>query len=217
MKNFDTKKLTMLGVICALAYVAVLAIRIPAVSFLEYEPKDVIILIGGFLFGPIAVILSSVVVSFIEMFTISKTEIYGLIMNILSTCAFACTAAVIYKKKKTIIGAAIGLIVGVLLMTVIMILWNYLIVPLYMNMERKDVVPMLLPVFTTFNLIKGGINAALAMLLYKPIITALRKTNLIETSVNSETKGKINIGVVIVSLFVLISCVLYILVLQGKI
>ena len=41
----------------------------------------------------------SVIVSLIEMVTISENGILGCIMNIVSSCSFACTAAVIYKKK----------------------------------------------------------------------------------------------------------------------
>jgi len=90
--------------LCALAFVAVVAIRIPLIPmlpFLEYEPKDVIILTGGFLFGPMSAAMISVIVTFVEMFTISSTGIIGLIMNVLSTVAFVCPAAYLYKKRQT--------------------------------------------------------------------------------------------------------------------
>jgi len=90
-----------MAMLCALAFVAVVAIRIPLIPmlpFLEYEPKDIIILTGGFLFGPMSAALISVIVSFIEMFTISSTGIIGLIMNVLSTVAFVCPAAYLYKN-----------------------------------------------------------------------------------------------------------------------
>lgn len=41
----------------------------------------------------------SVIVSTIEMMTISETGILGCIMNILSPCSFAGVASAIYKKK----------------------------------------------------------------------------------------------------------------------
>ncbi len=100
-------KLTVMAMLCALAFVAVVAIRIPLipiVPFLEYEPKDVIILTGGFLFGPMSAAVISIIVSFIEMFTISSTGIIGLIMNILSTVAFVCPAAYLYKKHHSMKG-----------------------------------------------------------------------------------------------------------------
>jgi riboflavin transporter FmnP len=59
-----------------------------------------------------------------------------------------------------------------------MILWNYLITPMYMGVPREAVVEMLVPVFLPFNLIKGGANAALTLLLYKPVIYALKRMKL---------------------------------------
>ena len=50
MKNSEKiRKLTTIAVLSALAYVAVLLFRIPIapLDFLKYEPKDVIITIGG--------------------------------------------------------------------------------------------------------------------------------------------------------------------------
>ena len=44
-----TRRLAVMGLLCAVAYVIVAVCRIPIVSFLKYEPKDVVIVIGGFL------------------------------------------------------------------------------------------------------------------------------------------------------------------------
>ena len=163
-------KLTVMAMLCALAFVAVVAIRIPLipiVPFLEYEPKDVIIMTGGFLFGPMSAALISIIVSFIEMITISSTGIIGLIMNIISTVAFVCPAAYLYKKHHSMKGAFIGMVGGTLLMTLIMVLWNYFITPIYMGYPREAVAELLLPAFVPFNLLKGGINTALTLLIYK--------------------------------------------------
>lgn len=51
MKHEKMKKLTVLAMLSAIAYVAVALLRFPVVLFLSYEPKDVIIAIGGFLYG----------------------------------------------------------------------------------------------------------------------------------------------------------------------
>lgn len=182
MRRFDTKKLAVLAMLSALAYIIVVFVRIPAVLFLKYEPKDVVVTIGGLLYGPIASLLISVVVSFIEMLTISETGWIGLVMNILSTSAFACTAAIFYKKKHTLSGAVTGLIAGAILMTIVMLLWNYVLTPLYMGTPRADVAAMLVPVFLPFNLIKGGLNAAITALLYRPLVQSLRKAKLFPRS-----------------------------------
>ena len=45
MKNEKVKQLVVMAMLAALAYVLMVLIRIPVVSFLKYEPKDVIITI----------------------------------------------------------------------------------------------------------------------------------------------------------------------------
>ncbi len=101
-------------------------------------------------------------------------------------------------------------------MAIIMILWNWLITPLYMGVPREEVVSMLLPVFLPFNLIKGAINAALTLLLYNPIVTALRKANLVaKSSSTSEKKKGLSLGVTLISLFILVSLILVVLVWTG--
>ncbi len=210
MNISKAKKLTTIGMLCALAYVAVVVGRIPLVLFLKYDPKDVIIVIGGFIFGPITSFTIAIIVSIVQMFTISGTGILGCMMNIISSCTFACTASFIYKRKHKLSGALLGLFCGWACQVVVMMLWNYLIAPIYMGYPRDTVVELLIPAFLPFNLIKGGLNAAITMLLYKPVVTVLRRSNLIESKKDSG-KMHINIGVLLVALLMLITCVLLIL------
>jgi len=195
-----------------------LVVRIPVVMFLSYEPKDVAIVMAGFIFGPLAVLPISLVVSLVEMVTVSDTMLWGLLMNVLSSCTFACTASTIYKRRKTLAGAVWGLACAVVLTTAVMLLWNYIVVPIYTGFPREEVVGMLLPVFMPFNLVKGGLNAALALLLYKPLIKALRAACLVpegENQLAATRSGRL--GVFLIAGLVLISCVLVVLVLQGRI
>ena len=175
-----TKKLTMLAMLCAIAYVLMMVCRVPVVLFLKYEPKDVVITIGGFLFGPLASFIISSVVSLVEMFTVSETGPIGAIMNIVSSCSFACTAAFIYKKLHTRKGGVIGLAAGLVTMTVVMLAWNYFLTPLYMGQPREAIAELLLPAFLPFNLIKGCANMGITLLIYKPVANALRKAHLVE-------------------------------------
>ena len=213
--KLTTKSIAIIAMLCAIAFVAKLISNVfPVVSgFLSFDLQDVIIVIGGFIMGPLAAALISLIVSIIEMLTISSTGPIGLIMNVLSSCAFACVASAIYQHNRKMRNAVIGLIAGTLCMTAIMLLWNYLITPLYMKVPREVVVGMLVPVFLPFNLVKGGINAALAMLLYKPIVTALRKAGLVEQS--NATKGGTRWGVIAVAGVLLVTFLLLALVLAG--
>jgi len=211
----STKKIAALAMLSALAYVVMLVGRIsivPGLPFLKYDPKDVIVVIGGFAFGPVAAFAISVVTSVLEI-PVSSSGLWGCLMNILSTCAFAVTASLIYKKIKSIKGAVIGLLCGVVAATGVMMLWDYIVLPIYMGMPREAVVPYLIPSILPFNLLKAGINAALAFLLYKPFMLALRRSGLIEKS-PEDKKYKFNIFVPAAAL-VIVTCVLIILAMNG--
>ena len=207
--NSKTKKLTTVAMLCAITYVVMAVGRIPIVLFLKYESSDVIVTLGGFIWGPMTSCIVSVVVAVIEMITVSETGILGCIMNIVQTLSFACTAAVIYKKKHTLSGAVIGLVSGWIISVFVMLLWNYLVTPLYMGYSREVVAEMLLPVFLPFNLLKGGLNASITFLLYKPVITALRKSGYV-SSVENVTRRK-HIGLILLAFLIIITCVLFIL------
>ena len=212
--------------LCAIAYVVMAVGRIPVVEFLSYDPKDVIICIGGFLLGPLTAFVISVVVSLVEMVTVSSTGPIGLLMNIISTCAFACTASLIYQKKRSMAGAVMGLAAGCATMAAAMMLWNYLITPLYMGYPREAVAELLIPMFLPFNLLKGGLNFAVTVLLYKPVSLALSSAGLLyaedhgESCADSEMRKKTwrpNIGMLLFGLLLLASCILLLLAFKGVI
>ncbi len=211
--NKRTKTITTISMLCALAYIAVAVGRIPLVLFLKYDPKDVIIAIGGLLFGPMISFVVAFVVSFIQMITISENGLIGFLMNVISSSSFACTAAWIYKKRRRVSGALLGLFCGWGCMIIVMLLWNYIMTPLYMGCSRQEVIELLLPAFLPFNLVKGGLNMAITMILYKPIVTALRRAHLIETK--SESTFRVQWGIILVVCAVGASCILLVLALKG--
>ena len=180
MEN-NTKKITTTAMLSAIAFVAVVVGRFPVVLFLKYDPKDIIITLGGFVFGPLASLSMAVLVSLAEMLTVSENGILGFLMNVISSASFACTAAFLYRKKRMRLGAAAGLLCGWGCMIAIMLLWNYLIAQIYMGTSREAVARLLIPAFLPFNLIKGGLNAGITMLLYRPVTAGLRHSHFIET------------------------------------
>ena len=202
---YKTKKLTTTALLCALAYIATFVGRLPisTVAFLKYDPKDVIVVMGGFIFGPLNAVIISVAVSIIEMVTISDTNIIGCIMNIVSTVSFAVTASVIYERSRSIKGAICGLIIGIFAMTATMVVWNYLLTPFFYGMPRQEVAKMLLPIFVPFNLIKSSLNTALTLLLYKPFVRVLRRAGLIEKR-DSASGGVMSKGVILLALFLIV-------------
>ena len=166
----NTRKIAAVGMLCALAYGAAAVGRFPLVLFLKYDPKDIVIAVGGFMLGPAAALTVALTASLLELFTLSQTGVLGFLGNVISSCSFACTASLIYRRRRTALGAAVGLVCGWGCMAAVMLLWNYLAAPFYMGCSRQEVARLLLPAFLPFNLVKGGLNAAGAMLLYRPVV-----------------------------------------------
>ena len=213
---WDTKTLVSMAMLTGIAYIVMLVSKLmPSVMFLDFDFKDVVICIGGFTFGPLAAAVISILVAFIEMITISTTGPIGFIMNVLATASFCCTASFVYKKVHTKKGAIVGLTLGVVMLTAVMLLWNYLITPIYQGLPRETVAAMLPTVFLPFNVVKGGLNMALILVLYKPVVTALRKARLVPESQASTQSRKLGAGYLLFSLALLATFVTIALVLMG--
>ncbi len=194
MTTKSTDKIKMLSITAMLTALAVAAdffLRIPNIGgFLTYEPKDVIITIGAFIYGPVIGLIMALVTCLIEMVTVSSTGFIGLLMNFLASAMFVGVASVIYYRKKTMPRAIIGLGSGAAAMIAVMLLWNYIMTPIYMGAPREMVVALMLPLLLPFNAIKAGLNAALVLFLYKPVVTALRKSKLIPTRESNDSANK---------------------------
>lgn len=214
MRNTKIMNLTLAALFSALAFLAVFLFRIPVVLFLKYEFKDAIIALEALILGPWYAVITSLVVSLIEMVSISDTGPIGAIMNVLSTVTYILPVALLYKRKKTLPTAVTGLALGVVIMTVCMLLWNYLITPWYMETPREVVAGMLLPYFLPFNLLKGTLNTAVTLLLYKPIMNALRRMNLIPKSDSTHKGGTLAIVINIAAIIVVVALVVTLVILN---
>lgn len=189
MKKIDTKKLTTLGVLAACSIVLVAFIHFPifpAVSFLEYDPADVPILIGTFLFGPVWGLVLTVLVSALQGFTVSaQSGLYGVVMHIIATGAYTVVAGTIYKRNKTKKSALIAVVCGIAAMVLVMWPANLILTPIYLNamagMEMgaaKAMVSNLMPFILLFNLVKAGVNGVITYIIYKRIHKLLGKWGL---------------------------------------
>ncbi|MBE6714531.1 MAG: ECF transporter S component [Ruminococcaceae bacterium] len=219
-----TKKLVAVAMFCALAFIVSFCFPVK-VSFLTVDAKDAIIAVGGMFFGPISALIMSVVVPFLELITNSTTGWYGLIMNFLSSAAFSTTAALVYKYKRKMSGAVLGLCSAVFFATAVMLIANYLITPLYaeyvgFTLNIKKELPRL---FLPFNLTKYVLNASLVLLLYKPLTNALRASKIVsarnQTKESTGAKKSTTTIITVICASVLIyACIfVYIFVLGGKI
>ncbi len=170
MNNKIVKNITITAMLAAVSMVLVFVgfSIFPQVEFLKYDPADVPIMILSFMLGPVYGVVCSMIVSIFQAIFWSSDGIVGCIMNVLSTCAFVIPAALVYKRNKTKSSAIVGLVLGCIIMTAVMLLFNYFITPIYRGIPRQAIIP-LLPWIGAFNVIKASINAVLTFLLYKHI------------------------------------------------
>ena len=186
----EVKRMCGIAAFSAIAFLVTLIIRIP-VQFLTFDVKDAVICLAAFIYGPISAVIISFIAAFIELVTISGTGVLGFLMNFVSSSAFAFTAAFIYSKKKTLGGAIIGVYSAVVVLTAVMVVLNIFITPVYMKVDRAIVIAMLPTLLLPFNLAKGLLNGAAALMLYKPLIIALRRANFVSvTSASPSEQGQ---------------------------
>ena len=186
----DTKRICGIAAFSAMAYVVTLIIHIPipVLTFnFTLDFKDALICIGAFLYGPVAGVIISFIAAFIEFVSISGTGVQGLVMNFASSGVFAFVSAFIYSRRKNLNMAIIGLYSGVATMVAVMMGLNLLITPLYTGLPVSAVASIIPTVLLPFNLAKGLTNGAIALMLYKPVVIAMRRAKLIPPSKQKKT------------------------------
>lgn len=177
-KKFSVKLIAKMGMMAAIACVLGLFRFpiLPMVPFLTYDFADIPIIVSAFAFGPVAGLLITVVVSFIQAFLLGGDQLYGFIMHILASGAFVIVASLIYKGHKTKKMAIVSLIAATLVMIVVMGAANYFVTPYYYGgAAMKEMVVQLMPFILLFNLIKGVANSVITLLVYKRISPFLHK------------------------------------------
>jgi len=204
----------------ALAFASLFVLHIGGIGgFLSFDVKDAIIMVASMIYGPLVGIAISLLVSLIEMFTISSTQFWGFLMNFISTAAFAAIGSSIYKYapgiKKTMSGAVIGLFASVLSTTALMVVLNLVITPIYTGMPVSAIVSMIIPLLLPFNALKSLINASVVLIIYKPISTALKSTKCIEKGNETYKLTKTSIILSIIGLIIIVAAVLTLIFVFG--
>ena len=218
----NIRKLTALAVFAALAYV-IHFVHIP-VSFLNLDFKDVIMTVAGMYFGPISGVAVAILVPLLE-FPTSETGVYGLIMNLISSVTFVGVACLIYKFKRTMTGAIVGLSAAVLSMVAAMMMANLFVTPFYMGVSQAAVIDLIPTLLLPFNAVKAVLNAALTLCLYKPMTSLLKKAGVTKASAPmteaEQTQTKSNVRSILVfvigGIVAAVSLVIIFLVLDGRI
>ena len=170
MKNVKTQKLVRVSLLCAISVILVYFIHfplVPSAPFLEYDPADISIILTGLSYGTCWGLLATVITSLIQGLTVSSSSGWiGIVMHIISTGMFVIVTSVIYKKTS---GLTASLIPGVIAMVLVMIPVNLVFTGIFMNAGIITVAKMLIPAIIPFNLLKAGINAVVAGLIFSRI------------------------------------------------
>ena len=211
-------RMVIVAVFCALAYACQFVFRIH-VSFLTFDAKDAVMAIGAMIFGPVWGVVMAFLVAFLESLTLSGTGVYGFIMNFASSAAFTALCAGVYKHKRTMVGAVLGLCTAVLGTTAWMMLLNLIVTPYYMTGGSVKAVAELIPtLLLPFNLTKSLMNAGLVLVLYKPVSLALKKAKILKGGPDKFTFDKKTLAVLIGGLSLIAICVvIFLVVLHGNI
>ena len=210
-------RMVIVAVFCALAYACQFVFRIH-VSFLTFDAKDAVMAIGAMIFGPVWGVVMAFLVAFLEFLTLSGTGVYGFIMNFASSAAFTALCAGVYKHKRTMVGAVLGLCTAVLGTTAWMMLLNLIVTPYYMTGGSVKAVAELIPtLLLPFNLTKSLMNAGLVLVLYKPVSLALKKAKILKGGPDKFTFDKKTLAVLIGGLSLIAVCVvIFLVVLHGN-
>lgn len=178
-KNQTVIRTAIMAMLTAVSTVLIYFIRlplIPGVNFLEYDPADIPVLIGAMTLGPVSGIVILLAVCLIQALTVSASSGWiGFVMHFVASAALVLIPAIIYRRKKSTLSLVIGLILGVISMTVVMIPLNLVLTGIFMGVGVKTVASMLITVFIPFNLMKASINAVVTFAVFTPISKVLKR------------------------------------------
>lgn len=178
MRRVNSQRIASIGILSALSLVILFAIPtiklFPAVPFLELDFADIPIFIATFLYGPLTGLAITITICVIQGITISAVSgIMGILMHFVATGSFVIVSGLIYKRFHTFKGAIVSLIAGIFAWNIVMIPFNLLITPIFLNLffntPKEAIYDYLVPFIIPFNLIKSSLNALITLLLYKSI------------------------------------------------
>lgn len=179
MKNKTVIRTAIMAMLTAISIVSLYVIRmplIPAAPFLEYDAADIPVLIGSMVLGPVYGIVILFAVCLLQALTVSASSgIIGFFMHFIASSVLVLVSSLIYKKKQSIKGLVIGLALGSLAMTVVMIPLNLIFTGIFMGAGVQTVVGMLIPAIIPFNILKAAINSVVTFAVYTPISKILQK------------------------------------------
>lgn len=169
-KKCRIKFMIAFGILSVILSVVIQVPLMPSASFLKYDPADILILVGTFLFGVWNGLALTLFVGICSaVFFSSGSAISGMIMYCVSTGIGVVVAGIIYHMKPTEQRAMTALICAVFVQVLGMVCVNLICMPIFMDIPREEVMMMVVPIIIPFNFMKCSINAIGAFLLYQSI------------------------------------------------
>lgn len=154
--------------------------------FLKIDLSDFPALIAAFSMGPLAGIAIELIKNLVHL-PFSSTLFVGELANFIVGASFVGSAGLIYRYRKTKVGATIAMIIAIVIMSFIAILVNlYILLPLYAkafhmdinavvkmsqvaNFRIVDLKTLIIWGITPFNVIKGIIISLITLFSYKKL------------------------------------------------
>lgn len=196
-ETWNTKtmvKVSVLGVISFILMFFDFPLSWLAPTFMKIDISDLPSLIGAFAIGPMAGVIVQFLKNLLNVLIEGTTTAgVGELANFVVGAIFAFTAGIVYHRKKTFNRAVIGLILGTIAMTIVITLANYFVMfPLYaklmglemqvfidmgkaINKNITDLRSLMLLSVVPFNLLKGILETAITLLIYKRVSPILKK------------------------------------------
>ena len=178
-----------MAVFSALSFVVYL-IEIPIfastpASFLELDLSNVLVMLAGFMYGPIPAFIVIVIKEALHVF-IGGTGGVGELANVIITLTYAIVPSVVYTKRKGIKVVIITLLIACVLQTGASLLVNKFInfpfftnsLPFVPTETSNQMFASLWPYILAFNAIKSVVISAITMILYKRVSHLFKKINL---------------------------------------
>ena len=183
MKSKPAFYIAVLAVLSGISYGMMFIFHIPifpAFPFLRLDFADIGVALGAIMFGPIAALTIAFVKCALYLpFDIPNNVGIGMLSNFICCATFGLALSFICRIKRNDLFLIIGLVAAVLIETTVALFSNYFIVGrLFILAKGAGYKILLTPYYIfgyalPFNLIKFGMTAAIAYIIFKALQRAL--------------------------------------------
>ena len=187
-KFLTVSTLVKISILSAIGYILMfISIPLPMLfpDFLKIDISDLTALLGGISLGPMAGVTIAFLKNLLQFITgMSTTGGVGEFANFLIGGSFVFTVSYIYSKKRNIQGVIIGLVSGIVVMTMVGCIANYFIIlPFYatigwsidavvsmgaaINPAIDSKMSFIIWMIAPFNILKSWLMSLLTLPMYK--------------------------------------------------